>query len=82
VIDASSLLGSGIYVLWLRGRVVHVAWARNVLERVALHRQLAHQRAPKWMPTKPINFDRFEWQPCAEHEAEALLMRLNCDRAA
>lgn len=74
--DLSPVLGPGVYVLWRQGKVVHVAWAKNVLERIATHRQLHGERIPSWVPVKGFRFDRVTWKPCPEHRSEQVLKQL------
>jgi hypothetical protein len=58
--DMTDCLGPGIYILWRRGRVVHIDKAKCVLTRVAEHRRLARTSTPDWLPIKGFVFDRFE----------------------
>lgn len=74
--DWSDLLGAGVYVLWFRGRAVHVDWAPHVLERIATHRQLHGERVPSFMPVQGFKFDRFTWKKCPEHKSQEALRQL------
>ena len=85
LIDATAMLGCGVYVLWWRGQVKKIAWAKSVLARVATHRRLCNEHVPSWMPIKGIKFDRVVFWPCAEDRSdeviEAIKGILGYDRA-
>lgn len=72
-VDGTALLGPGVYVLWRAGKVVHIAWAKGMLQRVAQHKELVNQRVPSWFPIRPINYSQCAFWPCAEDRAGQVL---------
>ncbi len=78
-IEASEMLGPGVYVLWLGGRLRHVGWAKSVLARVATHRRMCNQHCPNWMPIKGIKFDRVAFYPCTEYQSAGVIDRLKTE---
>lgn len=73
---SADLLGPGVYVLESRGRIVHIAFTRCLLDRIAKHRELAHAGAPSWFPIRPIRFDRFYTLRCSADIAETIVAEL------
>lgn len=77
--DATAMLGSGVYVLRQHGRPVYVGWAKCLLTMIAGHREYASLKAPSWFPIKGVRFDSFEFRPCPAHRADEELMRLKAE---
>ena len=60
-INISAVLGCGVYILRLRGRVAFIGKARKcMLGRIATHRALANQHGPAWSPLRGVVFDAIE----------------------
>lgn len=74
--DQTNLIGPGVYILEREGKVVHVAWAPAVLERIAKHRELVSQDLPSWFPIRGIIFDRFHFRRCASDIGESIVAEL------
>lgn len=74
--DVTDLLGCGVYVLELRGRVVHVGYCRAGIERIAKHIELRNADVPSWFPIKGIRFDRVHFRRCASDVAETIVAEL------
>lgn len=69
--DHTLILGSGVYALTERSRVVYIGKAKCVLSRVARHRELQNraakgQKIPAWLPpsAKGMRFDGVHVFPC------------------
>ena len=72
----ADLLGPGVYALLLREEVIYIAWASNVLERIADHRRLLTMKVPAFFPIPAIAFDDFHFRRCAEDIGETIVADL------
>lgn len=71
MIDVSSLLGPGVYILRWRGKVAFAGRAEvSMLAWVHAH---AANRQDEYFPpmAKPVRFDAVEVYPCSKGEVEA-----------
>lgn len=63
-IDISAVLKQGVYLLSREGTVVYVGQSKCMLVRIYTHRALSNKRAPAWMQTRGVRFDKAEVIPC------------------
>lgn len=76
-VDASVVLGAGVYALVRRGVVIYVGKSRSVYQRVYAHRTTARRAArgnpiPTWLPIKGFVFDEVWVRPCHVDGLDAL----------
>jgi len=79
LVDSTEMLGMGVYVLLRRGRPVCVGRAKNVLARVAKHRELAGKEVPGWFPVQGVYFDQVLWVPSHPDRIEEDLARIRAE---
>ena len=74
---SAALLRSGIYMLIRYDRVVFIGRSKCLLATIAAHRAACSgPRLPEWFPIKRIQFDDFQYIPCAMDRANLLLPAL------
>lgn len=71
-IDITAVLRQGVYLLSREGVVVYVGQSKCMLVRIYTHRALSNKRAPAWMQTRGVRFDRVEVIPCHPDRVDAL----------
>jgi hypothetical protein len=76
--DASEMLKPGVYVLSLRGKVVHVGRAKCMLTAIADHRTIPRgaDKLPSWFPIKHVAFDSIAIHPMPFESTLALAQAL------
>ena len=72
IIDISSILRPGVFLLWRQDRCVYVGKSKCLLAGIALHRTINRANLPSWLPIHRITFDRVEILPCDVHRAIAI----------
>jgi hypothetical protein len=77
--DATEMLGPGVYVLWWQGRVKKLAWTKSMMTRVVAHRNLCGERVAHWQPIQGIRFDGVSLWPCPEHQSHEVIERLKSE---
>jgi excinuclease UvrABC nuclease subunit len=74
------VLGSGVYALIYRGKVVYIGQSVNMLMRIATHKAVRHRmrngKVPTWLAKRAIAFDDVWIQPCLPEEMYALERRM------
>ena len=75
-IDISASLAQGIYILELRGEIVYIGTAKQMLELICGHRRLARRPVQPWVPILGITFDRAYVKPCHPDRISAELAAL------
>lgn len=76
LLDITSILGPGVFLLWNHGRVTYVGKARCLLAGIAARRALTKSDLPSWVPILRVHFDRVEIIPCDTVRATALAAAL------
>lgn len=71
-IDVTAILRQGVYLLSRENVVVYVGQSKCMLVRIYTHRALSNKRAPAWMQTRGIRFDKAEVIPCHPDRIDAL----------
>jgi excinuclease UvrABC nuclease subunit len=76
-LDVSPLLRCGVYILTLRGKVVYVGKAKQMLARIYQHRELWVQarrgtKMPSFLAQKGVQFDAVYVKPCHPDRVDSL----------
>lgn len=72
-IDASAVLGSGIYALTLRGEIVYIGQSRVLCQRIGQHKEPSKRGGPpNYLIVKRIKFDGVLVFPCAVENLDKL----------
>lgn len=75
-IDVSAAIGSGVYTLLRRGRVVFVGKSKSMIMMIGAHRRLARRPVPVWVDIPGIVFDTVKVYPCGPDRATKLANEL------
>lgn len=74
--DASVVLGAGVYVLLLDGEVVYIGYAKKMLDILTGHNAFAKRTPQPWHPIPGVVYDQVMVLPCGPDRGNTIATNL------